>query len=180
MRVLVLADIDDLKWQHGSGEADLILAVGDISDCLVLEAAEAYGAPPVFAVKGNHDTAAPFPEGISDLHLRTVEFGGFTFGGFNGSWKYKPYGHYLYEQNEATNLLKDFPPVNVFISHNSPRHIHDKEDETHFGFAALAAYVTKKRPRLFFHGHQHIDRETVIGATRVIGVYGHRILEITG
>jgi Icc-related predicted phosphoesterase len=155
-----------------------MLALGDVSDSLILEAAEAYGAPPVFGVRGNHDVVTAFPEGITDLHLRTVEFGGLKFGGFNGSWKYKPRGHYLYQQDEATALLKDFPRVDVFVSHNSPRHIHDKEDETHFGFEALAAYVAEKRPRLFFHGHQHINQETMVGVTQVIGVYGHRIFEL--
>ena len=178
MRILVLADIDDLRWQHGSGEVDLILALGDISDCLILEAAEAYGAPPILAVKGNHDSPAPFPEGITDLHLHTASIGGVTFGGFNGSWKYKPRGHFLYEQHEVADMLKGFPPVDVFVSHNSPRRIHDKEDETHFGFDALASYITEKRPRLFFHGHQHIDRETMVGATRLIAVYGHRLIEL--
>lgn len=178
MRVLVLADLDDLRWKHGTGQADLIVSLGDIADCLILDAAKAYGAPPVFAVRGNHDPNTPFPEGITDLHLTRVEFGGLTFGGFNGSWRYKPRGHFLYEQNEATSLLKDFPRVDVFISHNSPRHIHDREDETHFGFETLAAYITEKRPRLLLHGHQHLNQETTVGSTRVIGVYGHTILEI--
>jgi hypothetical protein len=31
---------------------------------------------------------------------------------------------------------------------------------------------------LFFHGHQHIYQETMVGATRVIGVYGHRIFDL--
>jgi|ERR1039458_6011331 Icc-related predicted phosphoesterase len=178
MRVLILADIDDLRWQHGTGQADLILSLGDIADCLILEAAEAFGAPPIFAVKGNHDTSTPFPEGITDLHLRTVEFGGLVFGGFNGSWKYKPRGHFLYEQDEVTYLLKGFSRVDVFVSHNSPRHIHDKEDETHYGFEALEAYVTEKRPSLFFHGHQHVNKETEVGKTRIVGVYGHRVFEL--
>ena len=78
-----------------------------------------------------------------------------------------------------TSMLKNFPRVDIFVSHNSPRHIHDKEDETHYGFDALTAYITEKPPRLFFHGHQHVNQETMIGTTRVIGVYGHRILEIT-
>lgn len=178
MRVLVLADIDDLHWRGGTGQVDLILSLGDVADGLIVEAAKAYGSPPVFAVKGNHDAPTPFPEGITDLHLRTVEFGGLTFGGLNGSWKYKPRGHFLYEQNEATSLLKDFPRVDVFVSHNSPRHIHDREDETHFGFETLNSFIAKHRPRLLLHGHQHINRETMVGPTRVIGVYGHTILEI--
>jgi hypothetical protein len=42
MRALILADIDELHWYHGSGHADLILAVGDTADSLILEAADAY------------------------------------------------------------------------------------------------------------------------------------------
>ena len=179
MRVLVLADIDSIRWQGGSGEVDLLLALGDISDCVILEAAEAYGAPPVFAVRGNHDVATNFPEGISDLHMRTVEFGGLTFGGFGGAWRYKPRGNFLFEQDEVATLLKDFPRVDIFIAHSSPT-IHAKDDGIHTGFTAFDQYIREKQPRLFLHGHQHIDRETIFGATKVIGVYKHRVLEFSG
>ena len=27
---------------------------------------------------------------------------------------------------------------------------------------------------VLFHGHQHLNQETVVGATRVIGIYGFR------
>jgi Icc-related predicted phosphoesterase len=178
VKALVLADIDDLRWRHGYGQADLILALGDIADSLILEAQQAFGAPPVFAVKGNHDAPTPFPAGIPDLHLKMVEFGGLRFGGFNGSWKYKPRGHFLYEQQEAAGLLEDFPSVEVLLSHNSPRHVHDKEDDTHFGFEALNAYINRHQPRMVLHGHQHVNKETMVGATKVIGVWGHRLLEI--
>jgi Icc-related predicted phosphoesterase len=170
MRILVLADFDDLHWQHGRGQTDLILALGDISDCLILEAAEAFGVPPIFAVKGNHDSATAFPEGITDLHLRTVEFGGYKFGGLNGSWKYKPRGHFLYEQDEVMSLLTQLPAVDVLISHNSPRGIHDKPDDVHTGFDAFNWYIEQHKPKLVFHGHQHVNRETAIGTTKVIGV----------
>lgn len=33
-------------------------------------------------------------------------------------------------------------------------------------------------PRWFIHGHQHVDQETQIGDTRVIGVYGQKWLTI--
>lgn len=178
MRVLILADLDDLHWAHGCGEVDLILALGDIADCLILEAAESFGAPPIFAVKGNHDAPTPFPEGITDLHLRQTELGGLTFGGFAGSWRYKPKGHFLFDQNEATELLEGFPRVDIFLSHNSPRHIHDKEDGTHHGFEALVTYVREKQPNLFLHGHQHRNVETRVEMTRVVGVYGYSLIEL--
>lgn len=178
MKILVLADMDDLHWRQGSGEADLVISCGDIADSLILEAAQAWGCPPVLAVKGNHDLHMPFPAPIEDLHLQVREHGSWKFGGFNGSWKYKPRGHFLYEQDEAETLLSSFPPVDIFVSHNSPHGIHDRDDDVHHGFHGLNTFMARVQPRLLIHGHQHVNRETVIGNTRIIGVYGHTILEI--
>lgn len=178
MKLLVLADIDDLRWRGGVGRADLLLALGDMTDTVILEAAEAWQCPAVVAVKGNHDSEAPFPEPIIDLHLRTSELGGLRFGGLNGCLQYKPRGAFLYYQEEVDAFLDSFPPVNIFISHNSPRRIHDREDEVHTGFNALNSYIDRAAPRLLLHGHQHQDSETQVGKTRVIGVIGWRTIEI--
>ena len=177
MRALILADIDSIRWEGGSGEVDLILALGDLSDCVILEAWEAFGAPPCFAVRGNHDIAGDFPEGISDLHLHTVTFGGLTFGGFCGSWRYKPKGNHMFDQSEVTNLMKDFSRVDVFLSHNSPT-IHEKDSGNHVGFTAFDDYIREKQPRYFLHGHQHVNRVTQIGQTTVQGIYGYRVLDL--
>ena len=178
MKLLVIADSDNLHWKGDSGQADLLISCGDVSDPVILEAADAYQCKRILAVKGNHDFPGPFPESIIDLHLSVSEHQGINFGGFNGSWKYKPRGHFLYEQDEASALLKDFPHVDVFVSHNSPRGIHDKEDEVHTGFEALSAYIRMQKPRVLIHGHQHINAEKEVGRTRVIGVYGHRVIEV--
>ena len=126
MRALILADLNELHWYHGPGHADLILAVGDTADSLILEAADAYGVPRIFAVKGNHDATTAFPEAITDLHLAPVEFGSLTLGGFHGAWRYKPRGPYLFEQAEVAALLADFPSVDIFLAHNSPQAVHAK------------------------------------------------------
>lgn len=178
MRILAIADIDDFHWKRGSGQADVLLSCGDVSDQVILEAAEAYGCQAIFAVKGNHDTKTSFPEPIIDLHLKTREFGGFTFGGLNGSWRYKPVGHFLYEQEDVKEFLSEFPPVDIFVSHNSPRGIHDHEDEVHYGFDGLNSYITKAKPNVVIHGHQHVDRETPVAETRVIGVCGHKMIDM--
>ena len=94
------------------------------------------------------------------------------FGGCNGSWKYKPRGHFLYEQSEIERMLRSFPSVDVFVAHNSPRGVHDKEDEVHTGFDAFISYIDRAKPKLFLHGHQHVNTETQIGETQVVGVYG--------
>jgi Icc-related predicted phosphoesterase len=179
MKLLVLADMEDARWQGGRGRADVLLSLGDTADPVILEAAMAWQCPAVFAVKGNNDGKTPFPAPILDLHLRTAEFAGRRFGGLNGCWQYKPRGHFLYYQEEVDAFLADFPAVDVFIAHNSPRRIHDREDEVHTGFRALNAYIERTAPRLLLHGHQHQERETKVGATRVIGVYGWKTIELS-
>jgi uncharacterized protein len=177
MKLLILADIDDFHWKHGPGQADIIVSCGDVSDQVILEAAHAYACSTIFAVKGNHDTDEAFEKPIIDLHLKVCEHGGIRFGGFQGSWRYKPRGHFLYDQEEVQDLLGNFPPVDIFLSHNSPRGIHDKDDEVHYGFDALNTFITKAKPQLVIHGHQHVDKETRINETRVIGVYGYKLIE---
>ena len=51
-------------------------------------------------------------------------------------------------------------------------------DKTELARVLLVRYIERARPRLFIHGHQHIDRETKLADTRVIGVYGQRRLGI--
>ena len=178
MKLLVLADIDDLSWRGGRGRADALVALGDMADAVILQAAEAWNCPQAFAVKGNHDSDGPFPEPIIDLHMHTMEFGGLLFGGLNGCWQYKPRGHFLYYQEEAEAFLAAFPAVDVFISHNSPRRVHDCEDEIHTGFTALNSYIRRAKPRLLLHGHQHQECESLVGRTRVVGIYGWKVMEV--
>ena len=74
-----------------------------------------------------------------------MELGGLRCGGLNGCWQYKPRGPFLYYQEEAEAFLADFPAVDIFISHNSPRRVHDREDEVHTGFNALNSYIGEPR-----------------------------------
>lgn len=178
MKLLVIADDD--SFSKGPVErADVLISCGDISDQVILQVAQAAACSRIFAVKGNHDGAGPFPDPISDLHLRTENYSSLTLGGFRGSWKYKPRGHFLYDQDEVAESMAKMPAVDIFVAHNSPRHVHDKDDEVHTGFEAFVAYIRRARPRIFFHGHQHIYQETQIEETRVIGVYGQRAFEIS-
>ena len=95
MRILALADIDELHWPAGGGEADLLLSCGDLFDQMIVEAAQAYHCPQIVAVKGNHNQDRPFASPIEDLHLRVCNYGGLRFGGLNGAWRYKPRGAFL-------------------------------------------------------------------------------------
>jgi hypothetical protein len=134
MKILVLADIDDLHWRRGAGRADLVVSCGDIADRVILEAARAYRCETVFAVKGNHDPDTPFIGPIADLHLQMRERDGLRIGGLNGVWRYKSRGEFLYEQWEVRSFLASFPAVDIFVSHNCPRGVHEREGEAHRGF----------------------------------------------
>lgn len=174
MNLLVLADDDACERRTDDGPADVVIACGDFSEPAIARIATRVRAAHVLAVKGNHDGGGPFPEPIVDLHLRALEIGGLTFGGFGGAWRYKPRGHHLFDPWEVDRLLADFPPVDVFVAHNSPRKIHDREDDVHLGFDAFAAYLERAKPKLFLHGHQHVNRETRVGETNIVGVFGFR------
>ena len=178
MTLLVIADDDEVRHQIAPEPADVVVACGDLADWTILQIAKAARCFCIYAVKGNHDSSGAFPSPIVDLHLVVREHAGLRFGGFNGSWKYKPRSNYLYDQSEARRLLTGFPAVDVFVSHNSPRHVHDREDEVHFGFDACLEYIHRVQPRLFLHGHQHVNQETLVGTTRVLGVYGHKWIEL--
>jgi Icc-related predicted phosphoesterase len=178
MKLLVISDIDDLHWRNGAGQVDLVLSLGDVADQVILEAAEAFQTPAIFAVKGNHDANTTFPASIVDLHMTIREYKGITFGGLNGSWRYKINGHFLYDQSEVVKFLSFFPMVDVFISHNSPHGIHDRDDGIHAGFEGLTAYVRRASPKVVVHGHQHVACETKVGKTNVVGVYGFKLMEI--
>jgi Icc-related predicted phosphoesterase len=178
MILLVIADDDEVRHQITPKTADVLVSCGDVADPTILQIAKAVQCSCIYAVKGNHDSSGAFQPPIVDLHLVVHEQSGLRFGGFKGSWKYKPRGNYLYEQPEARSLLTGFPAVDVFVSHNSPRHVHDREDEVHLGFDACVEYIQRVQPRLFLHGHQHVNQETLVGTTKVIGVYGHRWIEL--
>jgi uncharacterized protein len=178
MKILIIADEDSFIKTLTREPADVLVSCGDIADPVILQTAKEAQCSRIFAVKGNHDGAGPFPAPILDLHLRTEVFGSLTFGGFRGAWRYKPRGHFLYDEDEVAELVAAFPPVDVFVAHNSPRHVHDREDEVHLGFEAFVTYIHRVQPRFFLHGHQHATQETRIGETRVIGVYGQQRLEI--
>jgi len=163
-------------------EQTCLLVPREMSSSLIAvagpDAAEACSATHVLAVKGNHDSAAPFPPAITDLHLHVVTLPeDLRIGGFNGCWRYKPRGHFLYDQDEAAMLIRQLPPVDILVTHNSPRGVHEADDHVHQGFVALSDYIQQHSPGLLIHGHQHTNRETMVGGTRIVGVYRSAVIE---
>lgn len=180
MHGLFLADVEVPLTAVPATPVDVLLSCGDLPDEYILRVSEHCSCPTIFAVRGNHDTAARFPEPIVDLHLQVQVFGGIRFAGFGGCLRYKPRGHHLYEQEEVEDALSAFPSVDVFLTHNSPLGVHDNpHGETHQGFRAFGGYIERCRPRFLVHGHQHRKRYTLVGSSMVIGVYGWCLFDLT-
>lgn len=178
MTLVVIADDDSLICSLRAEPVDLLISCGDLPDAAIQRAMEYYRPQQVLAVKGNHDSAASFPPGVTDLHLEMKKVNGIRFGGFAGAWRYKPVGHHLFEQKEVSAMMKYFPPVDILITHNSPAGIHERDREVHQGFEGFTNYIERAKPRLVIHGHQHVDRITVLDGTTVAGVYGERLFAI--
>lgn len=169
MKVLVISDLEDVNLDLSQLEDPalrLVISCGDVFNNTYQELLQATKLP-VLAVHGNHDDLV-WPPGVIDLHLRTVVIDGVTFGGFEGAWRYKPKGHFLYDDEQVAGLLESFPRVDVFVAHNPMAGVHDINDGVHNGFRAFRDYVERKRPKVFLHGHSNRKEETTVGDTRVV------------
>jgi Icc-related predicted phosphoesterase len=57
----------------------------------------------------------------------------------------------------------------------------DPQDPVHQGFECFHRLIRALQPALFLHGHVHPGPEGPehqVGSTRVVNVFGHRLLEI--
>lgn len=185
LRILTIADTPPKRpiseWVKQES-LDLIITLGDL-EYTQINQLEVVTAIPKIGVYGNHCTPGYMePLGIMNLHLHKWSFGGLTFGGFEGSPRYKrdPYAK-MYTEEEATELLHNFPYVDVFIAHAPPRGINDEDDVAHTGFQALRDYIETKQPRFFLHGHTYpkaADLVTKHGQTEILYVNGDQLLTL--
>jgi len=81
------------------------------------------------------------------------------------------------------NKIKYGRYLDVFLTHASPRHIHDKEDPCHKGFECFNWFVKKYKPALMIHGHIHLydlqeQRVTKFCDTTIVNAYSHIVVEM--
>lgn len=79
------------------------------------------------------------------------------------------------------NKLRYGRYLDIFLTHASPRHIHDKEDPCHIGFECFNWFIKKFRPTYLVHGHIHLydireERITKVESTTVVNAYSHWLL----
>jgi len=163
-------------------DIDLIITLGDltIEDIFQLKTITSI---PKIGVYGNHDSGSYMPDlGIMNMHLKIWDFQGLRFGGFQGCVRYKENPDaIMYTQEQASEMMTDFPAVDIFLCHCPPRGINDEEEVAHQGFIALRDYIDRQQPKLLLHGHTYPPEDKVVkqvGMTRIEYVYEYKIIEI--
>lgn len=183
--ILALADRPpkiDIAEVVRANNVELIVTLGDLTreDLLQLERITDI---PKIGVYGNHDSGTYMPElGIWDMHLKVWEYNGVRFGGFQGCVRYKESPDaIMYTQEEASQMMAEFPQVDVFICHCPPRGINDEAEIAHQGFDALRDYIEREPPKVLLHGHTYPTEETVVkqhGSTRIEYVFEHKLITL--
>ena len=183
MRLLAIADQDPwlpLSALVESHSPDVIVTLGDLTPD-VLDPLGRYDVP-ILGVYGNHDDGRYLDAAnTTNLHLRSAQVGDVTFAGFEGCVRYARGAPLQYTQKEASRLARKMPPADVLISHAPPRGVHEEpDDRAHEGFDGLRDYLVNVQPRLHLHGHTPAPprRAASVGATTVVHVVGHRVLDM--
>lgn len=186
MKILAISDRpprENIKSILSKNKVDLICTLGDLEEYDIADLASINDIPKL-GVYGNHCTVGYLENlGILNMHLKVFEFNGFTFGGFEGSVRYKQdrYAR-MYAQEEASEMLKNFPRVDVMLVHCPPYGINDEPDSlAHQGFVGLLEYIQKHQPKYLLHGHTYPNSQNLVtkyGNTEIIYVFQDRLVDI--
>ena len=204
MQVLAVSDVveDDL---YGSGGerfrgVEAILSAGDLPASYLDYLASILSAP-LFYVYGNHFYGVEHTHTGVDLHhppgvnldTRVVRYRGLVMVGLEGCMRYSGGPHQYTEGEMRLKALRLWPQLalerlrgrrlDVLLTHAPPRGIHDASDLPHRGFQTFLDFISWHRPRYVLHGHVHCydrskPRQTVLGDTVVLNVYGHQVLDL--
>lgn len=159
MKILAIADrppSTPILETLSKEKIDVIVTLGDLEMHQIRSLQEVNDIPKL-GVYGNHCSGMYMESlGIQNLHLTTTTINDTLFGGFEGCVKYKESSAKMYTQEEASELLRTFPKVDIMLTHAPPFGINDEPDDpTHAGFKGLRTYLDKQKPAHLFHGHTY-------------------------
>lgn len=196
MRILLLADEESkYYWDYFEKSKldgiDLILSCGDLAP-QYLSFIATFSKAPVLYVHGNHDKcyAQTPPEGCICIDDDVYNYKGVRIMGLGGCMCYN-YGEHQYTQKEMTKRAKKLRRkvkkqggIDILLTHSPAYHLNDSEDLPHTGFEVFLEIMDTYKPKVFAHGHVHINygrdfkRESVYNETKVINAYERFIIEI--
>lgn len=159
---------------------DVVLLLGDIEINYLKDIAHTFSDKLIFGVQGNHDYPVDLESyDLLNLHGKTINERGLDFLGIEGCVRYKEGKRPMHSQDDIISLLSSFPRVDVVLSHNSPKGIHDSEKYAHEGYIGLTYYIENYQPSYVFHGHQHENVLSKKGSTLIVGVFGGVVFDFS-
>lgn len=180
MNILHFSDHSDPNLLQYFTNAQALFTTGDLTLYDFEPIKSVLSHIPAFGVYGNHCVNGYMESlGITNVHLKTVQWNGLTIGGFNGCKRYKPVGDFQYTEEEATQMLAQFPRVDILLLHAAPWGLLDTPGDTvHEGSHAVREYVERTQPRYIFCGHDSPSGELVYNGTQIYRTHGARLIEI--
>lgn len=206
MKILAISDkVVDYIYGPGCkqrfGDVDLVISCGDLPYYYV-EFVQTTLNKPLYYVRGNHANKIEYsksgnrsePRGAVDLHKKVLREHDLLLAGVEGSVRYNQ-GDFQYTQGEMwSHVIRMFPALlfnrisygrylDIFVTHASPRGVHDKPDPAHVGVNAFLWFLRTFKPKYHFHGHIHRYHhedppETQFEETLVVNAYAYRVLDI--
>lgn len=185
-------------------DIDLSISCGDLS-YYYLEYIISMLNIPLYYVNGNHNPIEINesgemrcePWGAINLHKQVIYNRKYDLilAGIEGSLRYNK-GKHQYTQGEMLKMVLGLTPrlllnkfrynryLDIFVTHASPKGIHDDDDRAHQGIKAFNWLVKVFQPSYHLHGHIHIYnprqiRETKLGNTIIMNTYGYKEIDLT-
>jgi hypothetical protein len=134
----------------------------------------------------------PWPPGAINADGRVVDVAGVRIAGLGGSRRYQRGPNQYTERQQARRVRRLISrvrhrrpsgPVDIVIAHAPIAGVGDTgpDDPVHQGFQAFHRLVARLQPDFFLYGHVKgaaSRTEHRIGATRVVNVFDHQLLEL--
>lgn len=196
MKILLLADEESkYYWDYFEKSKldgiDLIISCGDLAP-QYLSFLATFAKVPVLYVKGNHDYCyddTP-PDGCICIDDDIYVHNGIRIMGLGGCMCYN-YGALQYTEKEMQKRyrklrrkIKKNDGIDMLVTHAPAYQLNDSKDLPHSGFKVFTEIMDNHKPKVFAHGHVHINygrdfkRESVYHETRVINAFEKYIIEI--
>ena len=196
LRILAIADVESKDYWDFFEKSklegiDLIISCGDLAP-QYLSFLATYAKVPVLYVHGNHDGCyeeTP-PDGCECIDDRLYVYRGVRILGLGGSMCYN-FSPCQYTESQMKRRVRKLlftihrkKGFDILVTHSPALGINDGEDLPHRGFAALTELLIRYKPKLFLHGHVHLNygrnlkREDTYMETRVINAYERYVFDI--
>ena len=188
MNILAIADLHcytlnkiENLFRINPNNIDLIVWLGDNDSYVIKKMKKKYKNIPQIGILGNYETYDNLTENnITNIDKTSYSINNLSFVGLSGCCKNNNRNFkYGYTQKDSILTTMGLPKADIFISHTSPMGVNiKKDDDFHCGLIGISDYIKLHNPSLCIHGHQHINKTTLLkNGTLVIGVFGASVID---